>query len=159
MRDPLRVLEDLRRERVLLRRHVPGLLEQRHVDHRRRVAHRARVAVPVPRAAEVAAALDDADVVDAGLLQPRAGDEAGEAAADDRDRDLVDARRALDRRDVRVVEEVGEPAGRLEVLVVAVGPQPLVALLAVLRVQRRRVDQQSPSSWISLDRRRGRSRR
>ena len=50
---------------VLLRRHVAGLFEQRQVDHRRGVAHRARVAVPVPRAAEVAAALDDAHVVDA----------------------------------------------------------------------------------------------
>ena len=38
--DALAVLEDLRRVRVLLGRHVAGLLEQRHVDHRRRVALR-----------------------------------------------------------------------------------------------------------------------
>ncbi len=46
---------------------VPGLLEQRQVDHRRGVAHGAGVAVPVPGAADVAAALDDADALDAGL--------------------------------------------------------------------------------------------
>ena len=65
---------------------------------RRRVALRARVAVPVPGAAEVAALLDDADVVDAGFLQPGAGDEAGEAAADERDRHVVGLRLALDDR-------------------------------------------------------------
>ena len=87
------MLEDLGRVRVLLRRHVPGLFEQRHVDERCGVALRAGVAVPVPGAAEVAALLDDAHVVDAGLLQPRAGDEAGEAAADERDGDVVGLRR------------------------------------------------------------------
>ena len=64
--DALAVREDLRAVHVLLRRHVPGLFQQRQVDHRRRVALRARIAVPVPGAAEVAALLDDADV-DAGL--------------------------------------------------------------------------------------------
>ena len=91
--DPAAVLEDLGRVRVLLGRHVPGLFEQRHVDERSGVALRARVAVPVPRAAEVAALLDDAHVVDAGFLQPGAGDESGETAADERDRDVVVQRR------------------------------------------------------------------
>src|SRR5204862_8284925 len=41
------------------------------------------------------------------------------------------ARRALDPRDVGVVEEVGVATRRLQVLVVAVLSQPLVPLLAV----------------------------
>ena len=87
--DALALLEDLRRMRVLLGRHVTGLFEQRHVHHRRGVALRAGIAVPVPGAAEVAALLDDAHVGDARLDQPRAGDEPGEPAADERERDVI----------------------------------------------------------------------
>jgi hypothetical protein len=88
--DPPAVLEDLRPMRVLLGRHVPRLLEERHVDEGGRVALGARVAVPVPGAAEVAALLDEADVLDARFLQAGTGDEAGEAAADDGDGDVVE---------------------------------------------------------------------
>ena len=147
--DPVAVLEDLRRVRVLLRRHVPGLFEQRHVDHRRRVALRARIAVPVPGAAEVAALLDDPDVVDAGLLQPRAGHQAGEAAADEGHRHVVVLRIALDALGVRVVEIAAELALQLEVLVVAVRSQALVPLLCIPVAQRLGVDisqRNTPSS-------------
>ena len=121
---------------VLLLRHVADLLEQRQVDVRLDVALRARVAVPVPRAAEVAALLDEPDVVDAGLLQAGAGEQAAEATADDDDVDLVGQRLALDRLDVRVVDVVGELARDLDVLLVAVGAQALVALGPVLLAQR-----------------------
>ena len=134
------VLEDLGRHDVLRRRHVAGLFQQRQVDHGRGVAHRARVAVPVPRAAEVAADLDDPHVVDARLLQPRAHAQPREAATDQRDGHVVEPRLALDPLGVGIVEHRGEPARRLEVLVVAVGPQPLVALLAVLDPQRVVID-------------------
>jgi hypothetical protein len=129
--DPPAVLEDLGPVGVLLGRHVAGLVEQRHVDERVGVALGARIAVPVPRAPEVAALLDDADVPDASLLQPGAGDEAGEPAPDEGHGDLVVPRVALDPFDVGVVEVVGEPAGDLDVLLVAVFPQALVALGAV----------------------------
>ena len=59
--------------------------------------------------------------------------------------DLVGERLALERLDVGVVEVVGELARHLDVLLVAVGPQPLVALLAVLVPQRVRVEQRAPS--------------
>ena len=131
--DPPAVLEDLRPVRVLLGRHVPRLLEQRHVDEGGRVALRARVAVPVPGAAEVAALLDDADVVDAGLLQPRAGHEPGEAAADDRDRDVVGLGIRAARPGVYgIFQVVIETAFDLDVLLVAVGAEALGALLGVL---------------------------
>ena len=129
--DPLAVFEDLGCLRVLLAGHVPGLLEEREVDHRRRVAHRARVPVPVPGATEVAALLDDADVGDPGVLELGAGDEPGEATTDERHRHLIRERLAWCGLDVRVFDVVGVAAGHLDVLVVAVGPQALVALLVV----------------------------
>ena len=101
---------------------------------------RARISVPVPRTPDVAAALDDADVGDAGLFEPGTGDQSREAAADDHDRHLVRDRRTIDRLGVRVVQEVGEPTGRFDVLVVAVRPEPLFALLAVLGPQCLAVD-------------------
>ena len=133
--DALAVLEDLGRVRVLLRRHVARLLEEGHVDEAGGVALGAGVAVPVPRAAEVAALLDDADVVDARLLEPGAGDEAGEAAADEGDGDVVGLGLALDPGRVGVGEVVGQVVGQLQVLVVAIGPQPLVPLLGVLGLE------------------------
>ena len=70
--DALRVLEDLGRVGVLLLRDVAELLEQRQVAVALDVALGAGIAVPVPGAAEVAARLDDAEVLEAGLAQPRA---------------------------------------------------------------------------------------
>ena len=67
--------------------------------------------------------------LDAGLAQPGAGEQPAEAAADDDDVDLVGQRLALDRLDVRVVDVVGERRRDLDVLLVAVGAQALVALL------------------------------
>ena len=90
--DALAVREDFRRMRIFLRRHVAGFFEQRHVDHRRRIALRARIPVPVPRAAEIAALLDDADIPDAGFRQPRGRGEPGKAPADERKGDMVGLR-------------------------------------------------------------------
>ena len=77
------VRQDFRRVGVLLGRPVPGLLQQRHVDHRSGVALGARIAVPVPGAAEVAALLDDAKVLHASLAQTCAREQTAEATADD----------------------------------------------------------------------------
>ena len=138
--DPLALGQDLRRVGVLLGRHVTGFFQQRHVDHRGGVALRARIAVPVPGAAEVAALLDDAHVGDALLDQPRPGHQAREAAADEGEGHVVGLRLALDDGGVGILRIVGEAAGQLLVLVVAVGPQPLVALGDVLGQQRLLVD-------------------
>ena len=119
------------------RRDVAELFEQRQVDVRLDVARAPGIAVPVPGAAEVAALLDDADVLDAGLAQPRAGEQAAEAAADHDDVDLVGERRAREAGlDVRIVDEVREVALDLDVLLVAVVRAALVALVAVLLAQR-----------------------
>src|SRR5215469_578229 len=111
--DAVAMLQDLWRMRVQLGRHVAGLFQQRHVDHRCRVALRARVAVPVPRPAEAAALLDNADVVNPGFLEPRRGDKAGEPAADEGNGHVVAPRLPLDAFGVRVFEVVPELALQL----------------------------------------------
>ena len=63
--------------------------------------------------------------------------ETPETAADDEDVDLVGERLAIDAlARERVVDEVGELRGHLDVLIVPVGAQPLVALLPVLVPER-----------------------
>ena len=134
--DALAVLEDLGRACVLLGRHVAGLFEERHVHEARCVALCARVPVPVPRAPEVAALLDDADVVDAGVLESGAGDQPGEAAADERHRHVVGLGGPLGPRRVRIVEIVGQLVLQLQILRVSVRPQALGPLLRVTLLQR-----------------------
>src|SRR5580693_5180832 len=133
--DLVAVVEDLRRMREELTRHVPGLLQQRHVDHRGRVALRARVAVPVPGAAEAAALLHDPHVPQAGLPEPGAGHPPGEAAPDEGDRHVVAPGVALGPRRVRVIQQPAELALELQVLIVAVQPEPLVPLPRVPAAQ------------------------
>ena len=133
--DAAAMRENFRRMRVFLGRHMPGFLEQRHVDHRGRIALRAGIAVPVPGAAEIAALLDDADILDAGFGQPRGGGKPGKAAADEGEGDVVGLGIARRDRRIGIVEIMGELTLDLDILVVAVGAQPLVALLRVFPAQ------------------------
>src|SRR5262245_30139196 len=73
--DRVEIEADLLAERVASGGDVAHLLEHRHVDVRLDVAHDARVPVPVPGAADPAGLVDQADVVDAGVAQLRAGDD------------------------------------------------------------------------------------
>ena len=150
--DALAVREDLRAVHIFFRRHVPGLFQQRQVDHRRRVALRAGIPVPVPGAAEVTALLDDADV-DAGFPQPRRGDQAGEPAADTHDGPVIGPRSPFGPWCVGIVEVVREFTGEAEVLVVAVRAEPLVPLLGVPAAQRVGVDAAGPGRTLGRHRR------
>src|SRR5262249_42705639 len=85
---PLRVVVNLRRERVLLFRDVAQLLEQRQITIGLDVALRTGIPIPVPGAAEIAARLDDPQVRDAALLESRCGEHAAKTTADDRDVDV-----------------------------------------------------------------------
>src|SRR5581483_10251796 len=135
--DALRMLADLRREGILLLRHITRLFEQRQIDVSLDIALRAGIAVPVPGAAEVSTLLDDADVFKAGFAQSRRRDLAAEAAADDQDFHLVGLRLARRRRrDVRIVNVVAEVALHLDILFVAIGAKAPVAFLAILLTQR-----------------------
>ena len=136
-RDAAAVLEDFRGEGIFVLRHVAELFEQRQVAVGFDVAHRAGIAVPVPGAAEVAGALDDADLLEAGFAQAGAHQQAAEAAADDRELDLVEHRLAREARlDVRVFDIAGEFRFHLDILAGAIRAQPAVALGEVFRVQR-----------------------
>ncbi len=130
------VFEDLGGAGVLLAGHVRGLLEQRKVDVGLDVTLRARVPVPVPGASEVATLLNDAKVVDARLRESCAGDESGETTADDGDPHIVGQGWAIDRLRVGVLQVGFERTRHLDVLIVAVPPDPLVAFEPVLLAQR-----------------------
>ena len=87
--DGLAVGEDLRALGVVLGRHVLHLVEQRQVVVGDDVAGDARIAVPVPRAADVGAPLDDADALDAPLAQPCRRQQGREPATDEEHLDVV----------------------------------------------------------------------
>ena len=138
--DALAMRENLRRMRVFLRRHVAGFFQHRHIDQRGRVALRAGIPVPVPGAAEIAALLDDTDIPNAGFRQPRRGGEPGKTTADEGEGDMVGLRRARGHRCVGIVEITGEMAGDLQILVIAVSAEPLVALFLIFPAQPLLVD-------------------
>ena len=120
---------------------VVHLLQERQVAVRLDVAHRAGIAIPVPSAAEVAALLDYADVLEAGLAQAGAHQESAEATADDDDLDLVVEGRAFDLViHVRVVDVARKLGRDLDVLLVAILPDALVALGKILSFQLLRVE-------------------
>ncbi len=131
------VLEDLGRGRVALGGHVARLLEQRKVGVGLDVAHAARIAVPVPRAAEVAALLDQPEVGDAELGQADRGEHPAEAAADDEDLGLLNHRLAFDPLGVGIAIELLVRSRELLVLAVAVRSQALVTLEAITLPQAR----------------------
>ena len=139
--DVAAVLEDLGAVGVLLARHEVELFEHRDVAVCVVVALDPGEPVPVPDAAEVAAHLDDVDVVDAGLLQVGARQQPGDTAAEDRHLDVLVDRRARCHRGVRVdLCELREIACEFQVLRRPFRAQALVALVGVLLPQRVDVD-------------------
>src|SRR5579872_4023085 len=134
--DPARMRTDLVAETVFFLRDVAGLFQQRQVDVAFDVALRAWISIPVPGAAEVAAFLDDANILDPGLAQARRRQQSAEAAAHDHHVDRVGEWLAGKAGiDVRILDKVPKIAGCLHVLIIAVGPQPPVALVTVLLAQ------------------------
>src|ERR1022692_864341 len=131
--DASRVSQDLRRVGVLLLRDVAGLFEQRQIDVSLDIALRTRISIPVPGPAEVAALLDDAEVLDAGLFQTRGCEQTAEAAADDQNFDIVVQRFSGEARvHIRIVDITFEVAFHFDVLLIAVLANAFVPLLAVL---------------------------
>ncbi len=92
---------------------------------------RARVAIPVPGAAEAAAFLHDAHVVDAGFLEPGACHQPGESAADEGEGHVIALGLALGPRYVGVLQQVLELASELQVLLISFRSQPLGPLAGV----------------------------
>src|SRR5882757_5711462 len=130
------VLVDLRTVGELLRRDVVEFLQHRDVAVRIVVTLDAGKAVPVPDAAEVPTHLDDAYLVDAGLLEVGGRQQSRDATAEDGDLDVLRDRFAGRHRRVRVdLRKLGELTLQLEILRRTFWAQPLVALLQVLLSQ------------------------
>ena len=70
--DGAAVLENLRRMGILFLRHVAEFFEEWQINVGFHVTLCAGIAVPVPGAAKVASLLNNANVFDAGLSEPRA---------------------------------------------------------------------------------------
>ncbi len=81
-RDRLAVRENLGTLGVVVLRHVVHLVEQRQVVIRDDVACHTGVSIPVPGAADIRAALDDPNALDAVLAQSRGGQQRRESSAD-----------------------------------------------------------------------------
>ena len=127
----LAVFQDLRPVGVLLLGHVAHLFQHGQVDVRLDIALHAGVLVPVPGAAEFGPGLDHADALHPELPQAGACQEPAESGADDGHIHLVGQRRPGDAGLSRIVQIAGELPVHGDVLVVAVSPQALVALLTV----------------------------
>src|SRR5215469_9455250 len=94
----------------------------------------AAIAVPVPAAAEVARLVDDEKVLGACLLEPDCHLQTAPAAEDEHV-NVGDSRVPLCRLEVGIGCKPLEVAGDVEVLRLAVGPEPLIALIPVLLAQ------------------------
>ena len=93
----LAILEDLETRRELHCRDVVHLLEQREIAVALDVARYAGVPIPVPRPADVAALLAEADVLETGLAKSVPQQQTCETCTDDQDLAFVGERIALDR--------------------------------------------------------------
>src|ERR1700736_5385970 len=82
---------------VFFSRHITGIVEERHVYVGFRVARGARVLVPIPRAAEISATFEQADIRHAVPYQATGGHDAGHSAADHQHVDLLIQRSPVDR--------------------------------------------------------------
>ena len=133
--DTAGMLKNLRRAGILLHRHVAGLFQQRQVDIALDIARSARIAVPVPGAAEVATLLHHADIFEPRIAQPGCRQKAAETAADHTHLDMIRNRIARHQLAVGILDEMGEFAHHVHILVVPVGPQALVTLCTVLAAQ------------------------
>ena len=138
--DAVAVLQNLRGADVLLAGDVRGLLQEWQVDVGLHVTLRSRISVPVPGAAEVAALLNDAKVVDARLGEPCAGDQAGESAADDGHPDIVRQGSTVERVGVGILQVGRDRSRQFDVLGVPVRPKPFVALEPAFPAQRVRLE-------------------
>src|SRR5271166_657496 len=93
--DPAAVGQDFSAFRILLGRHIPELLEQRHIDVGLDVAGDSGVTIPIPGPANVGGLVDQPDVVDTELPAPGPDEQPAEAGTDDGDVDLVADRVAV----------------------------------------------------------------
>ena len=148
--DPLGVLKNFRRKGVFFLRHVAGLFEQGQIDVGLNVTLRAGVAVPIPGPAKISGLLDEANIGDPGLLQPRRRQQAAKAATDNHRVEFFVQRGAGEARlHIGIGVIVGVLAGDFLILVVSVHAQTLGPLIGVLLTQVSRIKAQFCGGWNS----------
>src|ERR1700722_8931864 len=126
--DRLGVGKDLRSERISLLGNVADLFEEWQIKVAFDIALGAGIPVPIPGAAKITGLLDNAEVVDADLLQPNCRQHPAKAAADNNHFEVFVLRIAREAWfNVRIRIEVLELTGNFPVLPVAIGTQPLGA--------------------------------
>ena len=134
--DASAVFVDLGGPRIAAAGHVVQFFKQRQIVVGGHVAGGARVAVPVPGAADIGSALDDADALDTVFAQAGDGQQRGKTAAGEQHLDgVVEGFARLEVAAVWVVAEMGQVAVQIGgVLGGALGPviQAQVALLGEL---------------------------
>ena len=146
--DPLGVGKDFRGEGVAFLRDVAGLLQQGQIEIAFDVTLSAGIAVPVPGPAKISGLLDDANIRDAGLLQPRCCKEAAKAPADNHRIELFLQHGAREARlDIGIDVVVFVLPGDFLILVVPVRAETPGTLLGVLLTQFSRVEAQLFGSW------------
>ena len=149
--DALGVLKDLRRKGVFFLGYITRLFEQGQIDVGLDVTLGAGVAVPVPGPTKIAGLLDDANIGDAVLLQPRRRQQAAKAAADNHRVEFFLQRGAGEARlDIGVGVIVGVLAGDFLILVVSVRAETPVTLRGILLAQVSRIEAQLCGRWNSV---------
>ena len=128
----LKMRENFRPLGVFLGRDVSRFFEQGHIDIGFDVTRSTRIAAPIPGAAKIPRAVDDAEIGDALLLEIDRGQQPADPAADDHNISLFDHRIA---REVRVgigiaVKRLEHPFERL-VLLHTIGAQTLLPLVFI----------------------------
>ena len=147
--DATRMRTDLVAEAILLLGDVAGLFQQRQVDVAFGVALSAWISTPVPGAAEVAAFLNDANILDPGPRRRAAAKRPPKPPPTITTSTMSD-RGLRVKVNVRIVDIVADIGGDLDVLVIGVGAQPPIALVAVLLAQGIGIEVEVLAQWAAL---------
>jgi hypothetical protein len=140
-RDGLAVGKNFRAAHVFFGGNRAGFFQQRKIDIGLGVTGGTGIAVPVPGAAEIGALIDDTDVLHPGLAQPGTGQQPSEAATDNDDiHDIVDGIAHEVGITIGILEQFRHGVADLDVLIVAVRAQALVAFGTIFGTQRGRVE-------------------
>ena len=106
------VLKSFRSICILLLRHKSRFLQQREIDIGFNIAGGTWISVPIPSPAKVSAFLNDAEIGDPSVVQPRSSQHATKTTANNHNFDFVFDGVALKLTiDVGIFNEVGELAG------------------------------------------------
>ena len=132
LRQHLAVLQRLRRVGVLLLGNEARFLEHRQINVGFDIAGGTRVTIPVPGTAEATAFFDQREVINTRIFKPSRSEHTAKTAADYQHFHLLLNRLSIEAGCyVGIIDIAREISCDLDVLVVAVGSNPLVTLLTI----------------------------